>query len=798
MKRQDAFQPQREPDASARRLAPDGATADAATCGTSSFFSAFLLVCLGAASIAGPTVAALEVRIRTGLTAPLPVDGPHIRIQAAGPDWVRAWVDTAGLERLRQSNAVFELLRDNSRNDPDYLTYDQILDKFDDWATRYPDLVRLEHIGDSVQGRALTVLRITDQPDVRELEPQVKFVASMHGDEPIAADLCLRFARFLLENYAADAAVRSLVDSTDFYLLPVMNPDGYSANPRTRGNADGTDLNRDFPSLADPVNTTAGRAPETAAVMNWTAAHRFVLSIGFHSGDLGAVYPWGHAADLPPEEQNPETALFREICLTYTAGNPDMWARNSSGWEHGVRNAADWYPVWGEMADWNYRWYGDLEITVEVSTVKEPDNPGFDNSWPEYWDRNRDAMLAFVGMAQRGVRGMLRRPDDVPVPARAAPGRLPVPTDRADRPRARAFLHLEVGWNLISLPLDPDDPAPEAVFPKAEGPAWRWDGVRYQPVSALTAYTPVWIYAAKAIDCTVDGLAAEDDQPSQLRPGWNLMGTKGSVSLEPTSRGALVAVDWDAAAQRYTWVGPGAPLDPLRGYWFFANSATVLDLTEGPNRPLPSRSAAEDGAYFRILLPGRYSMWFEDTTPAGISHTQAVTSAAAGEAITITATATAPGPPLQIFGLDIPEHQARDAADGYLRFDPDLPAAGAQCRIDWSVDEGTTWTETNMTEADADAWQATVTAPATAGRLLYFFQLVRDGAVLATLRDAREPFQIEVVAALRTQTPSRDRTGRESPPAAEKAAVGTSSWSGTLLDRTLGAAAPAERKGRGR
>jgi len=726
-------------------------------------------------------LAAAEVRVVTGRDSdPLPTDGVHFRIEAAGPDWVRAWTDNTGLDLLRRSGATYEVLQNSSRNDPNYLTYDEILDRLSTWATQYPDLVRLEDIGVSAKGRPLRVLRITDQPDVRELEPQVKFVASMHGDEPIAADLCLRFARYLLESYATNSAVRSLVDATDFYLLPVMNPDGYSADPRTRY-ANGIDLNRDFPSLLDPVNTVAGRAPETGAVMNWTDAHRFVLSVGFHSGDLGAVYPWGHAANLPPEEQNPETVLFRQICLTYTGGNPAMWARNDSGWEHGVRNAADWYTVWGEMADWNYRWYGDLEITVEVSTVKEPNNPGFDEPWT-YWDQNRAAMFAYVAMAQRGVRGKVAYPDGSPASARFAPDRLPVPADSAVRPRARAFFHLDPGWNLVSLPLTPDDPLPAAVFPAVETPVWGWDGRRYQPVHELTAYTPVWIFTDKTTDCTVDGLAAEDSDTTPVEPGWNLLGPKGNVMLGTTSRGPAAVAAWDAAGQRYAWLGPETPLDPLRGYWFFADSATSLDLTEGPNRPLPSRSAAEDGAYFRVLLPGKYSMWFEDTIPAGITHTPTITTVTAGSNFVIACTSEAPAPPLQVFGLDVPESQTREATAGFLRFDCALPVSGAVCRVDWSTDDGATWTESAMKATVPGTWEAAFTAPAGPGQFLYFFRLLRDGTVLATLRDAHEPFRVEVLATRRTGPPAgASETGATRSGA--RTATGEVSWSGTILDR---------------
>lgn len=70
-----------------------------------------------------------------------------------------------------------------------------------------------------------------------------------------------------------------------------MNPDGFELG--TRNNANNVDLNRDFPDrFRDPVNTIAGRQPEVAAVMEWTAAYRFIMSANLHGGALVANYPY--------------------------------------------------------------------------------------------------------------------------------------------------------------------------------------------------------------------------------------------------------------------------------------------------------------------------------------------------------------------------------------------------------------------------------------------------------------------------------------------------------------------------
>ena len=41
--------------------------------------------------------------------------------------------------------------------------------------------------------------------------------------------------RYLAENYASDERVRRLVDTTDIFLVPSLNPDGYEEEDRCRG-----------------------------------------------------------------------------------------------------------------------------------------------------------------------------------------------------------------------------------------------------------------------------------------------------------------------------------------------------------------------------------------------------------------------------------------------------------------------------------------------------------------------------------------------------------------------------------
>ena len=280
-------------------------------------------------------------------------------------------------------------------------------------AARAPNICRLVSIGRSVAGRELWAVKISDAPDLDENEPECKIVGTIHGDESLGAEVCLDLIERLVDGYGAGHSegqyITALVDSTEIWIVPCMNPDGLDAG--TRYNANGIDLNRAFPDgvesdlgtvfLEGTVDTT-GIEPEAAHIMTWGADRSFVLSVALHTGALLVCYPYGNNAQgFSIDTPTADDALFEYLARSYARNNPDILG--NSPYADGIINGADWYCVTGEMADWNYRVLGTFETTAEISTTLKPAPARL----PALKDANRNAMLAYLANAGIGARGMV-------------------------------------------------------------------------------------------------------------------------------------------------------------------------------------------------------------------------------------------------------------------------------------------------------------------------------------------------------------------------------------------------------
>lgn len=269
----------------------------------------------------------------------------------------------------------------------------------------YPDLCQLIQYGSSVQNRPLYALKISDNVSQNEAEPEVKLVANIHGDEPIGYDMMIRTIELLTSDYGLDPRITDIVNNTELWIIPMMNPDGYANG--IRYNAAGVDLNRNFP-MPNGINNPDGNphAPENLAMMDFSNQHNFVCGLSFHSGSLVMNYPWDYTYALAPDNE-----LLIDLSLSYSQHNLPMY--NSHEFDQGITNGAAWYVITGSMQDWNYAFTNNIELTAELSYIKWPHASTLDN----YWANNQESILSFIEYAQNGLKGSVADEQGNPIAA---------------------------------------------------------------------------------------------------------------------------------------------------------------------------------------------------------------------------------------------------------------------------------------------------------------------------------------------------------------------------------------------
>jgi len=107
-----------------------------------------------------------------------------------------------------------------------YYTYQGVVDLCTRLAKAFPDLVTMESLGKSYQGRDIIVLIISEKnvqnPDDK---PGFWIDGNIHSIELQGTEMALYTAWYLCEMYANNAFIKQLLIDKTFYISPTINPD---------------------------------------------------------------------------------------------------------------------------------------------------------------------------------------------------------------------------------------------------------------------------------------------------------------------------------------------------------------------------------------------------------------------------------------------------------------------------------------------------------------------------------------------------------------------------------------------
>src|SRR5690606_38361948 len=117
-----------------------------------------------------------------------------------------------------------------------------------------------------------------NDPDTDQGKPEVFYNSLHHAREPASLSQVVYYMWHLLETYGTDPETTYLLDNTEMYFVPCVNPDGYVHNETTdpngggmwrknrRDNGDGTfgiDLNRNYGHFWGLDDTGSSPNPES-------------------------------------------------------------------------------------------------------------------------------------------------------------------------------------------------------------------------------------------------------------------------------------------------------------------------------------------------------------------------------------------------------------------------------------------------------------------------------------------------------------------------------------------------------
>src|SRR5499427_9364710 len=108
-----------------------------------------------------------------------------------------------------------------------FYRYEELVSVLKAFTAEFPDLLELEFIGSSFEGRSIPLVTVTRRSTGPAADKPAYWVdGNIHSIELSASSACLHLLEYLTGGYGKHADITRCLDTRAFYVCPRINPDG--------------------------------------------------------------------------------------------------------------------------------------------------------------------------------------------------------------------------------------------------------------------------------------------------------------------------------------------------------------------------------------------------------------------------------------------------------------------------------------------------------------------------------------------------------------------------------------------
>lgn len=265
-------------------------------------------------------------------------------------------------------------------NDSQFHNYNEIIAAIETLKNKNKDLVQVEVIGQSVEGRNIINIKIAANSANELSQPAIVFMGTHHAREHVSTEIPLLLAQYLVDQYnSGNEQIQQLLKTRIVHIIPMVNPDGVEWDISTGSykmwrknrtkNADGTfgvDLNRNYGYMWGGEGASANpnsdiyrgskpfSEPETQAIKKFVEERKNITTLlTFHTFSELILYPWGHKYEGIQDEAD------RKVHETM--------AQTMAKWNgYKAQPSSALYITSGDTTDWSYGEHKIISFTFEL------------------------------------------------------------------------------------------------------------------------------------------------------------------------------------------------------------------------------------------------------------------------------------------------------------------------------------------------------------------------------------------------------------------------------------------------